>query len=77
MTALWNSFLSMDSQTLYVWAAIVAVLVFIVAELVLLELRRRSIMGHLGQFKPENPKQDEISTQTSTATGGSETGGYK
>lgn len=67
MTALWSSLSSMDSQTLYVWAAIVAVLVFIVAELILLELRRRSILGHLGQSQPQVPKQDGISTQTSSA----------
>lgn len=57
----------MDGRALYVWAAVLGVLIFIVVELVLLELRRRSIMQHLGQSGHENLDHDEIGTQTTAA----------
>lgn len=75
MTALWDIF-TLDGQALYWWAAVFGVLVFIVAELVLLEVRRRSIRGHLGSSGQEGLKQGEPGTHTTAATG-SETGGYK
>lgn len=67
MAALWRSFSSLDGPALYVWAAVLGVLVFIVVELVLIELRRRSIMQHLGQSRHENLGHDEIKTQTTAA----------
>lgn len=76
MAAFWSSLSALSGQALYVWAAIIGLLVFIVAELVLLELRRRSIMGHLGEFRPDDPKQGNVSKPTSAA-GGSKTGDNK
>lgn len=38
----------LDGFALYDWAAIAGAVVFIVAEVLLLVLRRRSIMAHLG-----------------------------
>ena len=77
MTALWSSFSSMDGRALYVWAAALGVLVFIVVELVLLEIRRRSIMQHLGQSGHESPGHEKSGHKRPLPPGGGETGGNK
>lgn len=44
----WYDFLSMGGYALYVWGSYAVALALIVTELVLLTLRRRTILGHLG-----------------------------
>lgn len=67
MAALWHSFFSMGGHALYLWAAIVGVLVFVVLELTLLLLRHRSIVEHLGGSSHAGWKQDKIREHTTDA----------
>lgn len=69
MAALWDGFFSMGGHALYLWAAIIGVLVFVVLELTLLLLRRRSIIEHLGRPSHAGWKQDEIMKHTTDADG--------
>lgn len=41
--------IGLNSPDMYDWAAIAGIVAFVAAELMLLALRRRSIMGYLGQ----------------------------
>ncbi len=44
----WLEFLQMDGVALYVWGAYLAAPALMLTELVLLALRRREILAHLG-----------------------------
>lgn len=53
--ASWSDFFAMGGYALYVWGSYVVTLVLIVLELVLLALRRRAILQHLGVLDGEAP----------------------
>ncbi len=49
----WQAFFDMGGYALYVWGAYVVTAVLIVLELVLLALRRRAILRHLGAHEAQ------------------------
>lgn len=46
----WADFLHMGGYGLYVWGSVIVTFGFMVVELVILSLRRRAIMEHLGRL---------------------------
>ena len=46
----WSDFFAMGGYALYVWGAYAVTLVVMVSEVVLLALRRRSLVERLGRF---------------------------
>ena len=67
MTTLWQDLFSGNGYALYVWAAVVGVLVFVLVELLLLQLRQRSILDHLGRYRHPGTAIDDIKTQKTDA----------
>ncbi len=45
----WSDFFAMGGYALYVWGSYAVTLALIAVEVSLLALRRRNILGHLGQ----------------------------
>ena len=45
----WSDFFAMGGYALYVWGSYAVTLALIAVEISLLVLRRRNILGHLGQ----------------------------
>lgn len=50
--ASWQDFFAMGGYALYVWGSYVITAILILVELVLLVLRRRAILKHLGAGEP-------------------------
>ncbi len=48
----WSNFFAMGGYALYVWGSYAVTLALIAVEVSLLVLRRRNILGHLGQHGP-------------------------
>lgn len=51
----WQDFLNMGGYALYVWGSYAVTFILIVLELVLLALRRRAILQHLGVSEAASP----------------------
>lgn len=51
----WQAFFAMGGYGLYVWGSYAVTFILIVLELVLLALRRRAILQHLGVSESRSP----------------------
>jgi len=51
--ASWQAFFAMGGYALYVWGAYAVTVILIVLELVMLGLRRRAILRHLGVLEAQ------------------------
>ena len=49
----WNDFFAMGGYALYVWGSYGVTLVLLLAEIVLLILRKRSVIGRLARRAPQ------------------------
>lgn len=55
----WSTFFYMDGYGVYLWSACLAIGAALTIELLLLRLRRRSILDHLGRTEPLQEGGDE------------------
>jgi heme exporter protein D len=53
--ASWQDFFAMGGYALYVWGSYAVTFILIALELLLLALRRRALLQHLGVREAENP----------------------
>ncbi len=50
----WDNFLAMGGYAFYVWGSYLAALGLVIAEIALLALRKRSVLGRLRAGRPGN-----------------------